>query len=329
MNGGTCSEPITGEYSCSCVGGYDGNRCEHDIDECASNPCENGGTCTQPSIDTYVCDCTDGYDGDECEKFIGCKSSSCENGGSCVGSVCHCVSGYDGDRCENDIDECASNPCENGGTCTQPSIDMYICDCNGNNSGPRCETESSILCSILDPLFNLHLFSLFIYFACQNYYHMTLTSYFNLQPIMNHEIEVGEDSGSSVAIIATLTSVSSLIIVVVVIFIVMRKRTLRGESENLTDRLLMKDLDLSELEGDKIDERSIELGDPVIIDFFFFFFFFPLIFVIVVVQNFFKLFYLFIFNFFFIIPKTFTLLFDLSIFDTPNKLGSDCEYGDV
>ena len=37
-----------------------------DIDECASNPCENGGSCSD-GIDSYTCDCLDGYDGADCE----------------------------------------------------------------------------------------------------------------------------------------------------------------------------------------------------------------------------------------------------------------------
>ena len=43
-----------------------------DIDECASNPCQNGGSCSD-GINGYTCDCVDGYDGADCEngKFDG------------------------------------------------------------------------------------------------------------------------------------------------------------------------------------------------------------------------------------------------------------------
>ena len=37
-----------------------------DIDECASNPCQNGGTC-HDDIDSYTCDCVPGYEGDDCQ----------------------------------------------------------------------------------------------------------------------------------------------------------------------------------------------------------------------------------------------------------------------
>ena len=37
-----------------------------DIDECASNPCQNGGTCND-GINAYSCDCVPGHAGDNCE----------------------------------------------------------------------------------------------------------------------------------------------------------------------------------------------------------------------------------------------------------------------
>jgi hypothetical protein len=32
-------------FSCSCVAGYEGDRCETNTNECDPNPCENGGNC--------------------------------------------------------------------------------------------------------------------------------------------------------------------------------------------------------------------------------------------------------------------------------------------
>ena len=37
-----------------------------EIDECASNPCQNGGTCTD-LLDSYTCNCIEGYIGLDCE----------------------------------------------------------------------------------------------------------------------------------------------------------------------------------------------------------------------------------------------------------------------
>ena len=33
-----------GVYKCACTADYTGGDCEHEINECASNPCSNGAT---------------------------------------------------------------------------------------------------------------------------------------------------------------------------------------------------------------------------------------------------------------------------------------------
>ena len=37
-----------------------------DIDDCASEPCQNDGTCID-GINSYTCACLDGWSGDNCE----------------------------------------------------------------------------------------------------------------------------------------------------------------------------------------------------------------------------------------------------------------------
>ncbi len=37
-----------------------------DVDECASNPCQNGGACND-DVNGYTCSCEPGYEGIECE----------------------------------------------------------------------------------------------------------------------------------------------------------------------------------------------------------------------------------------------------------------------
>ncbi len=43
-HGGTCVNTL-GSFRCDCVQGFEGERCEQDIKECASNPCHNDATC--------------------------------------------------------------------------------------------------------------------------------------------------------------------------------------------------------------------------------------------------------------------------------------------
>ena len=68
-------------YNCSCSPGYYGLRCESEIRECASNPCQNSAPCVD-LINAYFCNCTAGYEGADCQQ---------------------------------EIDECANNPCLNEG----------------------------------------------------------------------------------------------------------------------------------------------------------------------------------------------------------------------
>jgi len=63
------------------------------------------------------------FAGELCEEVDDCASEPCENGGQCeslgpLGIYCQCREGYTGHSCEYDIDECVlSNVCLNGGTC--------------------------------------------------------------------------------------------------------------------------------------------------------------------------------------------------------------------
>lgn len=57
-HGGQCVN-TDGSFTCNCVRGYAGPRCEQDINECASNPCENDGTCLD-RIGEYTCICMPG-----------------------------------------------------------------------------------------------------------------------------------------------------------------------------------------------------------------------------------------------------------------------------
>lgn len=43
---------------------YSGEFCESDIDECASDPCQNRGNCSQPQSASYSCACENEFYGE-------------------------------------------------------------------------------------------------------------------------------------------------------------------------------------------------------------------------------------------------------------------------
>lgn len=64
LNGGRCVDKIGG-YSCRCLPGFAGERCEGDINECLSNPCSSEGSldCIQ-LVNDYRCVCRSAYTGE-------------------------------------------------------------------------------------------------------------------------------------------------------------------------------------------------------------------------------------------------------------------------
>lgn len=51
---------------CTCEAGYSGPTCSTNIDDCASDPCQNSGTCIDGIAD-YACDCTPLFTGKNCD----------------------------------------------------------------------------------------------------------------------------------------------------------------------------------------------------------------------------------------------------------------------
>eukprot|EP01049_Picozoa_sp_SAG25_P005918 SAG25_NODE_422_length_8201_cov_86.324940_1_plen_2351_part_10 len=59
---------------CRCPAGFEGQLCEHNIDECASNPCNSPrqGYCVD-EIDSFRCECLPGFSGAHCDSRAGSR----------------------------------------------------------------------------------------------------------------------------------------------------------------------------------------------------------------------------------------------------------------
>ncbi|XP_061077777.1 lactadherin-like isoform X2 [Conger conger] len=55
------------EYVCKCQPGFDGVHCQNNVNDCASQPCQNGGTCYDLEGD-YNCRCPSPYVGKHCQQ---------------------------------------------------------------------------------------------------------------------------------------------------------------------------------------------------------------------------------------------------------------------
>nr|XP_015826375.2 protein crumbs homolog 1 isoform X1 [Nothobranchius furzeri]XP_054608148.1 protein crumbs homolog 1 isoform X1 [Nothobranchius furzeri] len=144
-------------YSCFCVPGFQGARCQIDVNECVSQPCRNGATCVD-RVGRFSCVCSPGFTGTTCEvQTDECQSEPCQNGGRChsyaEGFRCTCLPGFQGHRCEINTDECQEQPCQNGAVCID-GVNEYSCDCSHTGfTGRHCETPLSQCHS--DPCINI------------------------------------------------------------------------------------------------------------------------------------------------------------------------------
>ena len=78
--------------------------------ECAENPCLNGGSC-ENGFNEFICKCKEGYEGRRCEQEVNlCKSNPCQHGGLCQkhfnSYTCQCQAGFQGKNCEVNVDDC-------------------------------------------------------------------------------------------------------------------------------------------------------------------------------------------------------------------------------
>ena len=158
----TTSVPID-EFTCACPDGYAnglcnsslyasqyhamcsqpvGGRCDVDVDECASQPCENSARCvsntdplngTLAEPGTYFCLCVPGYANGVCDyDNIAEYDSDCNLHDSI---------------CDLDMDECRSFPCVNSAPCEDSTslaalaVDRYRCLCTAGYTNGMCDYD--------------------------------------------------------------------------------------------------------------------------------------------------------------------------------------------
>ncbi|XP_061188954.1 fibrillin-2-like [Saccostrea echinata] len=140
---------------CICDGGWTGEKCDIDKDECsAGSPCTKANQECKNTPGSYQCVCAVGYEknttSDECLDVDECKSNPCSQ--LCTNTLgsysCGCNPGFRlvaTSQCE-DIDECSAptSPCDQICTNTQGS---FRCSCNpgfslNTTTRTTCETRT-------------------------------------------------------------------------------------------------------------------------------------------------------------------------------------------
>ncbi|XP_073454483.1 uncharacterized protein [Aquarana catesbeiana] len=147
-NGGTCQNTYGG-YRCVCANGWDGDNCDHNIDDCAIGACFQGSTCID-KVASFMCLCPPGKTGLLCHLDDACLKNPCHPKATCMTNpfsgkaICHCLPGYIGPTCSKDLDECSlgPSPCEHHGQCVN-TMGSFLCRCPLGYTGTHCETDQN------------------------------------------------------------------------------------------------------------------------------------------------------------------------------------------
>nr|KAG5706023.1 hypothetical protein BaRGS_028132 [Batillaria attramentaria] len=160
---GVCAN-VDGGFLCQCLQGWEGARCQDDVDECMSDPCLNRGLCSN-TPGNFSCACLDAWTGQRCEEDVNeCKREPCAAPARCVntqgGFTCLCPRGWKGNACDEDVNECLGQvedvpceeeldsicgnilvlPCQNSGTCHN-TPGGFTCTCTAGWTGQVCDQD--------------------------------------------------------------------------------------------------------------------------------------------------------------------------------------------
>ena len=117
-----------------------------DIDDCVNHTCANGGSCVD-GINNYSCNCIAGYTGPRCQTGRLANSSPLLAKKLCFtrfDDVAFYAVFVESASIPAhfffyaDIDDCVNRTCDNGGSCVD-GVNTYLCNCVAGYTGAHCE----------------------------------------------------------------------------------------------------------------------------------------------------------------------------------------------